>query len=398
MINWQSRAGVARRATPVALLSAVRLAVALFAVALFAVALAACGRGAAPGPDSDVPDPDAAASGPSDAAPEPELLYVASQAGAAVSVIDMNAREVVATIDLTALSFTSTSRPHDTAVEPDGSHWYVSLIGDNQVLKFDRDNNLVGQLEFERPGILAMESGGDRLFVGRSMAAVNPPQRIGVIERGDMSIEELDVFFARPHAIAVHGPSGQVYSASLAENRIAVVDPTEDGLELVDVDGDLHTLVQFAISPDGNTLVAGGEMSGEILVFDLADPMAPVQTQSIGVGGAPWHPVYSPDGAFVHFPMRLADSVVVIDTSTWEVAGRIAGSGLSEPHGSAISADGSTLWVSGRNTNGGYAPRELAEGEQPPGTVVAIDTATRSIVAVIEVPPYAAGIATRPHR
>ncbi|MGA1737081.1 MAG: DUF1993 family protein, partial [Pseudomonadales bacterium] len=30
-----------------------------------------------------------------------------------------------------------------------------------------------------------------------------------------------------------------------------------------------HMLVQFAASPDGRWLVAGGEMSGELLVFDL---------------------------------------------------------------------------------------------------------------------------------
>ena len=74
-----------------------------------------------------------------------------------------------------------------------------------------------------------------------------------------------------------------------------------------------------------------------------------------------------------------------------------------EPHGSAISADGRTLWVSGRNTEGVYptniARSSVGEGDPlPAGTVVAIDTESRQIVSVIEVPAYAAGLGTRPAR
>jgi len=335
-----------------------------------------------------------------DAAPA-DYLYVTSQSGPAVSIIDMGTRELVETIWLTDLGFTPNAKPHHVVVEPDGSFWYVSLIADGRVLKFNRDNELVGQAEFETPGMMAVDPVQDLLYVGRSMAAVNPPQRIGVIERASMGIEEYDVFFPRPHAIAAAPQGGRAFTASLAVNQMASVDPAEDDLELINVEGDTHTFVQFAVSPDGNILVTGGQISGDIMVFEISDPSAPQLFTTFNIGGQPWHPTYSPDGRFVYFPQRTANAVAVIDTSDWHLAATIEGAGLAEPHGSAISRDGRTLWVSGRNTEGVYPTTiehtsNMAGETLPAGTVVAIDTESREIVAVIEVPAYAAGIGARP--
>ncbi|MFQ5550955.1 MAG: c-type cytochrome domain-containing protein, partial [Gemmatimonadales bacterium] len=105
-----------------------------------------------------------------------ELLYVTNQGEATVSVIDMETNMVVRTVDLTALGFSEGSMPHHIAVEPDGSYWYVSLIVANSILKFDRHNNLVGQVAFDRPGLLALDPTGDLLFAARSMISANPPQ------------------------------------------------------------------------------------------------------------------------------------------------------------------------------------------------------------------------------
>lgn len=324
-----------------------------------------------------------------------DLVYVTSQAAAAVSVIDAATREVVATIDLTELGFSPNCKPHHVAVEPDGSFWYVSLIADWRVLKFDRENNLVGQVEFETPGLLSLDPVLDVLYVGRSMAAVSPPMRIGRIDRSTMELEEVDVFFPRPHALVAAAAGGLVYTASLAENRMAAVEPGEDVLELIDVPGEIHTFVQFALSPDGGTLVTGGQMSGEILVFDLSDPLAPNLVTTFYIGGQPWHPVYAPDGKTVYFPQRTANAVAVVDTESWSLRGQITGGGLVEPHGSAISADGRWLFVSGRNTSGEYG--ETAEGEAPGGTLNFIDTESGEVVGVVSVPAYAAGVATPAH-
>ena len=160
-------------------------------------------------------------------------LYVASQEEVTVAVIDMGTNQLVETVDLKALGYSETAKAHHTAVEPDGSHWYVSLIAAGKVLKFDRDNRLVGEADFETPGMLSLDPESDLMYVGRSMAAVNPPQRVGVIDRSTMELEEVDVFFPRPHALIVDTHGDRFFSASLGQNSIAYAPLGEEEVDLL---------------------------------------------------------------------------------------------------------------------------------------------------------------------
>lgn len=322
-----------------------------------------------------------------------ERVYVANQAGASVSVVDAASGAVVQTVDLTEFGFDANSRPHHTAVEPDGSHWYVSLIGGGHVLRFTATNEPAGRVPFETPGLLAVDPTSDLLYVGRSMMAVNPPRSIGAIDRRAMDLEELDVFFPRPHALAVDTRRNRVVAASLVENRMALLNVASGELALADMEGPAHTFVQFALSPDGRYLVATAQLTGKLLVLDAEN------AQLIGeldVGTQPWHPVFSPDGRRVYFGAKDDDAVVVVDAETWTVAKRITAPGIAEPHGSAITADGRHLFVSNRNLKGKYVPRKQAAENASVGTLVKIDTNSLEVVQTIEVGPYPAGISIGP--
>jgi len=336
---------------------------------------------------------------PSAYSADAEFLYVCNQGNATVSIIDIESLEVVETLDLKALGFDANAKPHHVAVEADGSHWYLSLIAAGRVLKFTRDNELVGQAEFSTPGMLAIHPTEDILYVGRSMAAVNPPPSIGVIRRSDMTIEELDVFFARPHAIAVRKQGDFAYSASLAVNQLASVDTETDALELVNLEGPTHTLVQFAIAPNGKKMVATAQLTGLLFVFDLDDPARPVVSDTIAVGKQPWHPVVSADGELVFVPAKESNEVTVVYLKEHMAMAAIQGRGISEPHGSAISKDGRWLFVSNNNTKGVYEPEGAASPDASPvGTVAVIDTKSLKIEKVIDVGPNATGIgAARKH-
>ncbi len=318
-----------------------------------------------------------------------DLLYVASQEAVTVAVIDMSTNQLVETVDLKEFGFSETAKAHDIAVEPDGSYWYVSLIAAGKVLKFDRENRLVGEADFQTPGMLGLDPTSDRLYVGRSMAAVNPPHRVGVLRRSTMEIEEVDVFFPRPHALVVDARGERFFSASLGTNSVAYAPLGAEEVDLLVLDGDIHTLVQFAVSPDGHWMVAGGQMTGELLVFDLSGS-APEVVRSIHVGGQPWHPTFTPDGTSVWVPNQAANTVTVVDVASWTIDAVISHPALVEPHGSAVSPDGKTVYVSGRNVAGAYHPVDGGDGR--PGTVVAIDAESRRVVAVIEVGRYAAGM------
>ncbi|MCL7956508.1 MAG: YncE family protein [marine benthic group bacterium] len=341
-----------------------------------------------------------------------DLIYVANQAAATVSVIDPATDAVIRTIDLQDLGYTANAKPHHVAVEPDGSAIYVSLIGDGFVLKLSPEGAPVGRAAFETPGMLALDPHGDALWVGRSMMAVSPPQRIGRIDRSDMSIEEVDVFFDRPHALALSPDGRHVYTASLAGNDIAVIDVETGRVSPVRLAGPTHVFVQFAIAPHGKTMVTGGELTSQLLVFDLENPARPSQVASIEVGAMPWHPVFSPDGARVYLGNRGANTVTVVRTADWTVEAVVEDSSFAEPHGIAITPDGSKLYVSNRNLkdrsdsdepgrmNHGEMSHEAMShqaGEGGPvrrGRVSVIDTGTLRVVDVIEVGAYAAGMGT----
>lgn len=343
----------------------------------------------------------ATAAVPSAGSPAGELLYVCNQDDATVSVIDMATNRVVRTVDLQQLGFSSNARPHHVAVEPDGSHWYVTLIGDNRIVKLDRDDRVVAQVQFETPGMLALHPAGDLLFVARSMTAVNAPPRIGMIRRSDMSIDEIGVLFPRPHALALDAVSNTVYTASLSVNQLATVDVDTERVTVHDVAGAPHALMQFAVSPDSRTLAVSAELSHKVLIFDITDPTRPVMTDEIDVERQPFDPLFTPDGRWLYLGNKAANTVTVIDMTTREVATVIRGDGLVQPHGIAVSADGTRVYVSNNNLRqahdmgAGHEMHAAAAAPAGAGTVVVIDTATRRIIEVIEVGHNATGIGTR---
>lgn len=331
-----------------------------------------------------------------------ELVYVTNQDDATVSVIDAERFEVVTTLDLREFGFSENARPHHVVVEPDGSHWYLSLIGENRVLKLDRDNRVVGEAAFEVPGLLALHPDGERLYVGRSMSAVNPPARIGVIQRSDMAIDEIEVFLPRPHALVVHHDGSAVYTASLAENRVGVVDADDWQVELTTVEGPVHSLMQMALSPDGRTLAASGELSGELLFFDLSDPVHPQLAGTVAVGRQPFDPVFARDGRRVYLGNKAANTLSVIDVAEGAVVRTIEGEGIFKPHGAVVSPDGRHLFVSNNGPGAAAAMAMPADHDHDDvsdhvaaydtGTVVVVDTATLEVVAVIPVGRNATGI------
>ncbi|NNE71734.1 MAG: YncE family protein, partial [Rhodothermales bacterium] len=237
----------------------------------------------------------------------------------------------------------------------------------------------------------------DVMYVGRSMSAVNPPQSNGVLERSSMDMEEVDVFFPRPHALAVTPGGEYVFSASLAENRMIVLDQGSGDGTFHEFDGDINTLVQFAIAPDGQTAIVGGELTNKLFFMDLSNlPEVSVRSE-IEVGSRPWHPIFAADGRHAYFGNKGANTVTVVDTQTGQVAATIAGEGMAQPHGSAISADGRFVYISQQNTGSGGMDMSSMGGmsHSHNGHVVVIDTATNEIAKVIEVGVMPSGVGSR---
>lgn len=320
------------------------------------------------------------------------LLYLTNQDDATVSIIDLGSRALVETLDLQKMGFGANAKPHHAQVEPDGSYWYVTLIGAGKVLKLDRQNRIAGSVDLEVPGLLALDPARDRLVVARSMSAVNPPRRMAIIRRSDMKLlDDVDVFFPRPHPIALDPRGHFAYVGSLGVNQVASV-RLEDGLvKLVDVDGPYHTLTQFSISPDARWLVATGSTSNQLLVFDISAEGAPVLARTVAVEKGPFETAFTGDGKKLFVTNLDANVVSVVDVATWTPETVLRGEMFQQPHAAVLSPDGQRVWVSNRHQGGGAHDHEghKATGS---GSAVAICVASASVDTTVPAGHYAAGI------
>jgi DNA-binding beta-propeller fold protein YncE len=325
-------------------------------------------------------------------------LYVPNQDDATVSVIDPGARRLLRTVDLRRYGMGDNAKPHHVQVEPDGSAWYVTLIGAGKVLKLDRRDRLLGSVEMEVPGLIALHPSRDLMFVGRSMSAVNPPPRMAVVRRSDMKLlDEVDLLFPRPHGIVVHPAGHVVYVASLGTNQIASVGVDQGEVRLADIPGMAHGFVQAAVSPDGRLLAVTAELTDSLLLFDLADPSAPKLARGLPMPDGPFEPAFTPDGRWIFVTALNANRVAVVDTRAWSVSVLPEHPGFGQPHGIALSPDGSRVFVGNRRQLGGVHDHA---GGRPSGTgtVVAICVGSRAIDTVLSVGHYAAGLGITPAR
>jgi YVTN family beta-propeller protein len=319
-------------------------------------------------------------------------LYLTNQDDATVTIINLDTRQLVETLDLQKMGFGPNAKPHHAQVEPDGAFWYVTLIGAGKVLKLDRENRIVGSVDLEVPGLLSLDPARDRLVVARSMSAVNPPRRMAIIRRSDMKLlDEVDVFFPRPHPLALDPRGNVAYVGSLGVNQMASVRLEDGEVKLLDIEGPYHTLTQFAISPDAKWLVATGSTSSQLLVFDIAKEGAPRLARTVPVEKGPFETVFSADGKKLFVTNLDANVVSVVDVATWTPGTVIRGDVFQQPHGAALSPDGQRVWVSNRHQSGGAHDHEghKATGS---GSAVAICVATATVDTAVPAGHYAAGI------
>ena len=327
--------------------------------------------------------------GAGSAAGAQDKLYVVNQAGATISIIDQERLAVDTVLDLRTLGFSANAKPHHVVVEDDGSFWYVSLIGDGRVLKFDRANRLVGQVRMETPGLLTLDPAHDSLYVGRSMTAVNPPKALGVIARRAFTlVDEHEIVIPRPHALAVTADGAWVHTASLSENRIASVETATGRVRLGSIAGAPRSLVQFALSPDGRTMVAGGELSNTLLVFDLTQPPPLAPVREVTVEGKPWEPRFSPDGRTLYLTLLTKNAVAELDVATWTVRRTMEGR-FAQPYGMIVRRDGRYAFVTNQNAgavmegHSGHDMHGMDGKSERDGWLTVLDLATGQVKTTI---------------
>ena len=329
-------------------------------------------------------------------------LFVTAQAAAEIYVIDADAKVVIRRIKLSDYGYLTTAKPHHVVIEPDGLAFYVSLIGGNRILKFNDRYELINtSVEITIPALLALNSAEEILYVSRFMDFNNPLNSIIALKTstlgpaGGIVEGQIPVLFQIPHAMAIDHSGRFVYTASLSENKLIPISTSRHVAAAFIELGASQGPLQMTISPDDSEMYLSCQISDQMLVIDISDSNNVHVVDSVSVGVQPFHPSYTPDGGRVYVGNFGENTVTAIDAAGRTVLATISGNGLSQPHGIAASKNG-YVFISNRNTNGGYLPRNdfgINAEEGGIGTVVVINTATNQIEKVLEVGQMATGMA-----
>lgn len=343
--------------------------------------------------------------------------YVAVQEAGMVAVIDVERLVVARHVAFDAYGGTGAA-PHDVAAEPDGSAWYVSLIGAQRVLRLDAQTHAVtGELDVRalnpafRPGMLAVDPASDRIYVSRSISDLSGGRSILFADRRTMTAEEVAVPFTRPHLLGLTPDGRYVLSGSLADNVLVTIDTqTLDFSPPLRVDATPTPLMHADVAPDGRTAAVTGTLADRLYVVDLADPARPRLRGAVPTGREPWYPAFAPDGRRVFVPDHRGHTVTVVDAERLERVATIAHPRFAMPHGAAVTDDGRYVFVTnahlahgGEATPSAYRPRYPLDttGDGRPdnlgtGHVAVIDARTYEVVRILELEAFPSGVAVWP--
>lgn len=327
------------------------------------------------------------------------LLYIAHDSEPIISIVDTDAQVVVRRVHLEDYGFSENARANHIAVEPDGSFWYASIgstrSSDVQgVVKFNRQNVMIGQFLTPNPGLIALHPNQNVLYVSRTLLA-SEPRSLLEIRRSDMLALEIPTTFAGVHALAIRPFGDYLFSSSVDVDQMVIVDLSNLNVFFFDIGGVKHGFGQFAIAPNGNRMWGTGMESNTVTLFDISNPFSVVQRQSLNVGGSPLDLTYLPDASKVYVSVPNANKITVLNAYLDIVERDIKHAGISGPVGLATSSDGKYVFVANRNSTGSYQARRPFPGEGFPGTLVVIDTATDTVVKVIEIGSGAAMMGSR---
>ena len=256
--------------------------------------------------------------------------YVANSASNTVSVVDVNTKQIIATIPVD-------NTPTSVVAKPDGTRVYVSNADSATVSVIDTASRTVikritvpGGAYVHIPGDMAISPDGTKVYVAvadHSIAVIDTATNVvsggGVVSYGDIG------------GIAVSADGRRLYVTDPSAGVIQVVDTAKfngpwTGITSPTISvGYGATPVDVAVSPDGKWLYSVNELSGStrstVSVID-ADPVSATYhkvVRTLSVGDSAAFVALSSDGSRAYVTHEVPGTVTVIDTNLNVVLGTV---------------------------------------------------------------------------
>ena len=304
------------------------------------------------------------------------LAFVSNEASHDISVVDLDARRVVATIPVGG-------RARGIQAPPGGRVVYVAVSDDSPTVESSADAIVAIDVATLRvtsrieagtdPEQLAVSTDGRRIFAANEDAgtatvidlrtrktlssavvgiepegvAASPDGKwVYVTAETSNSVSMIDARTAkvvgnvlvdvRPRAVAFSPDSRRAYVTAEIGGSLTALDTRRHAVAgRVGLEENAGKPVGVVVSRDGKRVFAANGARGTVSVIDAASLRV---VQSVRVGSRPWGVALSPDGALLVTADGMSDQISIIDTGTLAVVGHVAVG--QRPWGVAIVAAG----------------------------------------------------------
>lgn len=326
--------------------------------------------------------------------------FITNQASDFVAVVNLDNMFVIRYIKV-GESVNTIAAPHNVAVDNQGSYFYVTLIAEGFIEKYDAMNySKLGRLyAVSAPGHVIISPDGTKGYV--TNYNVNGSERfIKSFRTSDMTVLNTisDITMNATHGGRITSNGNYLITTSELGEYIQIINTLTDEVEqtipvanIVPPNGNgtgLFRPIAISISPDDRFAFITCDRSNDVRVLDLNTR---VITHIIQTGIFPIQSECSPDNKWLYVANRNSNSVTVIDVNSFTVVKTISNVG-AQPHGVAFTPDGRFAYITCESVSGTYV-HHPATGSSVPGTTAVIDVLNNHTkIKDIEMASYPAGI------
>jgi YVTN family beta-propeller protein len=291
--------------------------------------------------------------------------------------------------------------PHNVEVDRQNKYFYVTLISEGSVEKFDANTyeKLNRAPLVSNPGHVVISQDGFRGFVTNYNAS-GTERYVKVFDTQTMSeiYTISDITLNGSHGARLTNDGNYFICVSEIAEFVQIIRTSDYEIEEkipvaenVPPNGNgtgLYLPIAVSVSPDDKYAFITCRKSNEVKILDLQTRTI---FRTISVGLSPIQSECSPDGRWLYVANRNSNTVTVIDLSGFSVYKTISSVGI-QPHGVSFTKDGRFAYITCESRTGTFIHHAVT-GSDLPGTTAIIDVANGHVkVKDIEMASYPAGI------